>query len=241
MGSGIGSGKPASCLSPNSAHNISCSDELLYDAKIHPEQYSNTLSDTQITRLFKSIKYICTFAVENLADSSKFPEDWLFKHRWGKGKKDSPSVLPNGKKFVYMTVGGRTSCVVPSVQKKTGPVAGDVKAEPAEDADGEMEETKPQKRKSKSKPAEQSELEADAEEKRPAKRKRGPAKEIESEVKAVNGDVSSKDNDVKQTVDKKSKSSTKTASKEPDAPNGVESDTKNKDHGRRRSARVSGR
>lgn len=33
-----------------------------------------------------------------------------------------------------MTVGGRTSCVVPSVQKKTGPVAGDIKKE-APDSD----------------------------------------------------------------------------------------------------------
>jgi formamidopyrimidine-DNA glycosylase len=62
-----------------------------------------------------------------LADSSKFPEEWLFKHRWGKGKKDSLATLPNGAKITFLTVGGRTSCVIPSVQKKTGAVAGDVK------------------------------------------------------------------------------------------------------------------
>ena len=77
-------------------------------------------------QLHKSIHYICGFAVEHLADSSKFPEEWLFKHRWGKGKKDSSTVLPNGSRFVYLKVGGRTSCVVPSVQKKTGPVAKDI-------------------------------------------------------------------------------------------------------------------
>ena len=104
-------------------------DEILYNAKIHPEQYSNTLSATQIKQLHKSIRYVCDFAVDNLADSNKFPEEWLFKHRWGKGKKDSASTLPNGSKFVFLTVGGRTSCVVPSVQKKTGPVAGDITGE----------------------------------------------------------------------------------------------------------------
>lgn len=67
-------------------------------------------------------------AVETLSDSSKFPEEWLFKHRWGKGKKDAPNKLPNGEKIVFLTVGGRTSAVVPSVQKKTGPVAGDAKS-----------------------------------------------------------------------------------------------------------------
>ena len=101
----------------------------MYDAKIHPEQYSNTLSTAQITQLHKSIQYVCSLAVETRADSSKFPEEWLFKHRWGKGKKDSKNQLPNGAKIVFMTVGGRTSAVVPSVQKKTGKVAGDVKKE----------------------------------------------------------------------------------------------------------------
>jgi formamidopyrimidine-DNA glycosylase len=65
--------------------------------------------------------------VEVLADSDKFPEHWLFKHRWSKGKKNKSSTLPNGEKITFLTVGGRTSAVVPSVQKKTGPVAGDVK------------------------------------------------------------------------------------------------------------------
>lgn len=71
--------------------------------------------------------YICQTAVDLLADSSKFPDDWMFKHRWGKGKKDSPTALPNGQKITFLTVGGRTSCVVPSVQKKTGAVAGESK------------------------------------------------------------------------------------------------------------------
>jgi formamidopyrimidine-DNA glycosylase len=38
-------------------------------------------------------------------------------------------MLPNGEKIIHLTVGGRTSCVVPSVQKKTGAVAGDIKKE----------------------------------------------------------------------------------------------------------------
>lgn len=68
-----------------------------------------------------------------LADSEQFPEEWLFKHRWGKGKKNQPSVLPNGNKIVFLTVGGRTSAVVPSVQRKTGPVAKEISDEDPED------------------------------------------------------------------------------------------------------------
>ena len=105
------------------------SDEILYNAKIHPEQYSNTLSDTQISQLHTSLHYVVSHAVDTLVDWDSFPENWLFKYRWDKGKKNSPSRLANGAKIEYITVGGRTSAVVPSVQKKTGPVAGDVNHE----------------------------------------------------------------------------------------------------------------
>lgn len=102
------------------------SDEILYHAKIHPEQYSNTLNDDQIKELHKCIHYVCSAALDVLADSEKFPEHWLFKHRWGKGKKNHPTTLPNGDKITFLTVGGRTSAIVPAVQKKTGAVAKEI-------------------------------------------------------------------------------------------------------------------
>lgn len=90
-----------------------------------------------------------------LGDSTKFPDDWLFNHRWGKGKKDAPGTLPNGAKITFLTVGGRTSCVVPSVQKKTGAVAGEIKQESKDGEDGgveakeEVDEAKENGKKSK--------------------------------------------------------------------------------------------
>jgi formamidopyrimidine-DNA glycosylase len=102
-------------------------DEVLYHAKLHPEQYSDTFSTTQLKQLHTSIMHVCQTAVDALGDSSKFPDEWLFNHRWGKGKKDAPTTLPNGEKITFLKVGGRTSCVVPGVQKKTGAVAGDLK------------------------------------------------------------------------------------------------------------------
>lgn len=109
---------------------------------MHPEQYSNTLSRPQVAQLHKSLVYVTTLAVETRSDSSQFPDTWLFKHRWGKGKKDSPNVLPNGARITFLTVGGRTSAVVPSVQKKTGPVAGDFKDEGDCTIKGEVEKEK---------------------------------------------------------------------------------------------------
>jgi len=108
-------------------------DEILYHAKLHPEQYSDTFSPEQLKTLHASIIHICETAVDLLADASKFPSDWLFSHRWGKGKKDGTKTLPSGEKIIFITVGGRTSCVVPSRQKKTGPVTHNIKMDADED------------------------------------------------------------------------------------------------------------
>ncbi|KAF2145410.1 uncharacterized protein K452DRAFT_264406 [Aplosporella prunicola CBS 121167] len=105
-------------------------DEVLYQAKIHPEQYSNTFSEEQVKTLHDSLINVCDIAVSTRGDSSQFPDDWLMKHRWGKGKKDA-NKLPNGDKIIFLKVGGRTSAVVPRVQKKTGEVTADVKDESA--------------------------------------------------------------------------------------------------------------
>jgi formamidopyrimidine-DNA glycosylase len=146
------------------------SDEIMYHAKLHPEQYSDTFSAAQLKQLHTSILYICQTAVDTLADSEKFPDDWLFKHRWGKGKKDKVMEMPNGAKITFLTVGGRTSCVVPSVQKKTGAAAGDadakgasgkggakkraapVEPESEEDDAAEEEDPKPKSKKRKADP-----------------------------------------------------------------------------------------
>lgn len=127
------------------------SDEILYNAQIHPEQYSNTLSTAQVSQLYKSLHYVISHAVDTLVEWDLFPENWLFKHRWDKGKKNSPNSLANGAKIEFVTVGGRTSAWVPSVQKKTGPVAGDVEHEPKGEDDQVDEPRKGDEGKKKSK------------------------------------------------------------------------------------------
>lgn len=52
-----------------------CRDEVLYQARLHPEQYSNTFSDEQISRLYKALMYVCDTAVELLGDSDNLPKD----------------------------------------------------------------------------------------------------------------------------------------------------------------------
>lgn len=155
----------------------------MYHSRIHPEQYSNTLSDAQLKQLHTSLLHICSTAVDLLADSSKFPEEWLFRHRWGKGKKDQKKELPNGEKIVHITVGGRTSAVVPSVQKKTGPVAGDVKSE---DIDGDMSPSKEEGEQKLAKKGKASSKAAKQDQSQPTvtgAKKRSRAKEAETDIK----------------------------------------------------------
>lgn len=172
-------------------------DETLYQSKIHPEQYSDTFSNKEIARLHEAIRYVCQLAVDKLGESDEFPEHWLFNHRWGKGDKGSSPKLPNGEKLAFITVGGRTSCYAPGVQKKTGAVAASakteavksssdkakpakgkpVKAEPKEeddDAKEEVEETKP-KRSRKNPAGVKEEPEESDGESPPAKKRRGKA------------------------------------------------------------------
>ncbi|KAI8059727.1 hypothetical protein BDF21DRAFT_429607 [Thamnidium elegans] len=90
-------------------------DEILYQAKIHPAQYSHTLTANELESLYEKLKYVCETAVALEADESKFPADWLMPYRWNKGKKTS-QTLPNGLSLQFVTVGGRTSAIAPDIQ-----------------------------------------------------------------------------------------------------------------------------
>lgn len=233
------------------------SDELLYHARIHPEQYSNTLSPSQIKQLHTSLHYVCGLAVSTLSDSSKYPEDWLFKHRWGKGKKDDPKKLPNGASIKHITVGGRTSAIVPSVQKKTGPVAGDLEESGAEDGeDGEEDGDGDEEVKAKAKPRgikkqitetkkEEIKDEEDAEAEVAAKTLKGKKRSIKPEEegikpKAVNGDHHGAEEGKPPSKKRKENIKNETNS-EVKTQKGKKGETVGEEafNGRRRSARVS--
>ncbi|KAK3623222.1 hypothetical protein LTR56_021702 [Elasticomyces elasticus] len=174
-------------------------DEIMYQARLHPEQYSHTFSDEQIESLHKALMDVCTLAVETNADSSQFPETWLMKHRWNKGKKGAEAnVLPNGEKIVHVTVGGRTSAIVPSVQKKTAAAAGDV--------GGDYGDGKPAKRgKRKAKAVEKEEDDGEEEVAKPATRRQRAAKKAKVEPESSEGE----DEEVKKPAPKKAKGAKK--------------------------------
>ena len=57
-------------------------DEILFNARIHPEQRCNTLTDSQVQSLHHYVVNVCKTAVAVNADSQRFPDHWIFKHRW---------------------------------------------------------------------------------------------------------------------------------------------------------------
>lgn len=100
-------------------------DEILYHARLHPEERANTLSEKQLLALHQQTRSVCEIAVSVDADDTQFPENWLFKHRWGKGKKAAHDLkLPSGESATikWITVGGRTSAYVVELQTLTKPM-----------------------------------------------------------------------------------------------------------------------
>ena len=68
-------------------------------ARIHPEQRAADLSGEQVAALREAMVAVPRVAVDVDADSSRFPEDWIFHHRWA--EKKAP------KQFSFIKIGGR--------------------------------------------------------------------------------------------------------------------------------------
>jgi formamidopyrimidine-DNA glycosylase len=90
-------------------------DEVLYQTKLHPDQ--NYLTSEQADALLTTLQhYILQTAVDCLEARRDFPKGWLFNYRWNKKKNTKDA---EGRTVTFVTSGGRTSAVVPSIQKKT--------------------------------------------------------------------------------------------------------------------------
>jgi len=107
-------------------------DEVLYQAKIHPAKAACELSEKEVKTLHIMLLSVCRKACAVSADHTRFPKNWLFHYRWGKGRSASEmaeengsvakagvAALPDGKKIHFTEVGGRTTAFVPAVQGQT--------------------------------------------------------------------------------------------------------------------------
>ncbi|XP_042061934.1 formamidopyrimidine-DNA glycosylase-like isoform X3 [Salvia splendens] len=91
-------------------------DEVLYQARIHPQQTASSLSKESCATLLKCINEVTEKALEVGADSSQFPDDWIFHSR----EKKPGKAFVDGKKIDFIKAGGRTTAYVPELQKLSG-------------------------------------------------------------------------------------------------------------------------
>jgi len=89
-------------------------DEILWQARIHPATTAGSLSPYKRKKLFNRIKHVCVEALRIIGtDWGDPPESWLFSHRWKRG-----GFCPaTGKPLAFETIGGRTTCFSPAIQK----------------------------------------------------------------------------------------------------------------------------
>jgi formamidopyrimidine-DNA glycosylase len=90
-------------------------DELMYQMQMHPDQ--NYLTKKQATTLLDVMHNILTIAVE--CEDNTYPKGWLFHYRWNKKKNTKDA---QGRTITFLTSGGRTSAIVPSLQTKKSQV-----------------------------------------------------------------------------------------------------------------------
>lgn len=92
-------------------------DEVLYQARVHPATRSRDLREATGKLVLDTLRQVVHAAVSANADADRFPRHWLFHYRWAKGKGAQKDVA--GRPIIFVTVGGRTSAVVPALQGAT--------------------------------------------------------------------------------------------------------------------------
>ena len=81
-------------------------DEMLFQARVHPESATSALAPAQLEALREAMVRVIALAVEVGADADRFPPDWLFHKRWGKGRAEAAKVAgPDGAMQTWTLLG----------------------------------------------------------------------------------------------------------------------------------------
>ena len=91
-------------------------DELLYRSRIHPDQ--TYLNMTEARMLASEMHFVLSTAVACLDADDDFPRDWLFHRRWRNGGGGNAAARDiHGRTIAFIQSGGRSTAIVPSIQK----------------------------------------------------------------------------------------------------------------------------
>ena len=86
------------------------SDEILFQARIHPLRKTDTLNASELSALYSSTKRVLETAVELGADKNSLPDSFMLKNR-GKARQ-----CPGGGKMEMVKLSGRSSYFCPDCQ-----------------------------------------------------------------------------------------------------------------------------
>jgi formamidopyrimidine-DNA glycosylase len=87
-------------------------DEILYQAKLHPESPISELETKDRVRLYRHMRRVLETAIDRRADPTRFPRTWLTPHR------DEEGTCPRcGEQLRTTEVSGRTSRWCPGCQR----------------------------------------------------------------------------------------------------------------------------
>jgi len=89
------------------------SDEILFQAKVHPAMACSKLSDADVKNIHHNMKKVLKRAVERKADPEKLPKSYLLVHR----DKDGTCPRCHGR-IQTRKISGRTSYFCPKCQRR---------------------------------------------------------------------------------------------------------------------------
>jgi formamidopyrimidine-DNA glycosylase len=89
-------------------------DEILWRARIHPARPTGKVKPTEMKKLYRTVRFVCSEAMRTVAaDSGDPPAGWFFHRRWRRG-----GACPrDGSTLLRAEIGGRTTCWCESCQK----------------------------------------------------------------------------------------------------------------------------
>lgn len=89
-------------------------DEVLFQARVDPRRRGVSLSAAEAGRVHAKLRHVIEAACAVDADKDRLPKSWLFHRRWGK---DARARTQRGDRIEHLTIAGRTTAWVPSLQK----------------------------------------------------------------------------------------------------------------------------
>jgi formamidopyrimidine-DNA glycosylase len=88
-------------------------DEILFRARMHPATEAASLSDKDLTRLFRATRYVLGRSIALKTDFNRLPKSWLLTRRGKRGR--CPRC---GRALKSATIGGRTAWFCVHCQKR---------------------------------------------------------------------------------------------------------------------------